>query len=156
FANDSGTYVVPPSGVWASKLREIEAANERENVLRFYAQRRQLSDRRLEIPRRSPPLFGHNMWDCNLPGSTLFMPVCDVSAALISLILNLVDGECGRYVRGHGGGMYVVDERHGWRPAGTEPWAKTGFLDKTKVLPLSILERQACYFMFSEPAVICH
>ena len=35
------------------------------------------------------------MWDCNKPGTTLFMPVCDVSAALISLLLILVDGERG-------------------------------------------------------------
>ena len=91
-----------------------------------------------------------------MAGSTLFMPVCDVSLSLISLILNLVDGERGRYVRGHGGGMNVVDDRHGFRPAGTEPWVNCGFIDKAKVLPLSILERQACYFMFSEPAVICH
>jgi hypothetical protein len=87
---------------------------------------------------------------------TLFMPVCDVSAALISLILNLVDGERGRYVRGHGGGMNIVDDRHGGRPAGTERWINSGLIDKAKVLPLSILEREACYFTFSEPAVICH
>ena len=33
---------------------------------------------------------------------------------------------------------------------------KRQLIDREKVLPLSILERQACYFMFSEPAVICH
>src|SRR5262249_23005805 len=101
-------------------------------------------------------LFGHNMWNCNRPGTTLFMPVCDVSFALISLILHLVDGEAGRYVRGHGGGMNIVDDRQAGRPAGTEPWLARGLIDREKLLPLSILERQACYFMFSEPAVICH
>src|ERR1700726_671409 len=111
---------------------------------------------RLAIPRRVPPLFGHNMWDCNMPGTTLFMPVCDVSLTLISLILNLVDGEAGRYVRGHGGGMNIVDDRRGGRPAGTEAYLARGLIDREKILPLSILERQACYFMFSEPAVICH
>jgi hypothetical protein len=30
-----------------------------------------------------------------------------------------------------------------------------GFLDAEQVLPLSILERQACYYVFSEPATIC-
>lgn len=51
--------------------------------------------------------------------------------------------------------MYVVDDRQGFRPAGTEKWMQRGFLDRQKVLPLSILERQACYFTFNEPAVIC-
>jgi hypothetical protein len=157
FTNDSGLHVIGPAGVWASKTREIETVDEREKILGLYQQhRKRVRDGRLEIPRRSPPLFGHNMWDCNMAGSTLFMPVCDVSLTLIALILNLVDGERGRYVRGHGGGMNVVDDRHGFRPAGTERWVSSGFIDKAKVLPLSILERQACYFMFSEPAVICH
>lgn len=51
--------------------------------------------------------------------------------------------------------MYIVDDRHGFRPAGTDRWAKRGFLDTKKVLPLSVLERQACYFMFAEPALVC-
>ena len=51
--------------------------------------------------------------------------------------------------------MYVVDDRHGFRPAGTERWVNSGFLDREKVLPLSILEREACYFIFNEPAIIC-
>jgi len=157
FTNDRGVYVIDPADVTASKLGEIETPDERQRVLALYRQhRKQLADGRLAIPRRVPPLFGHNMWDCNMPGTTLFMPVCDVSLTLISLILNLVDGEAGRYVRGHGGGMNIVDDRRGGRPAGTEPWLARGLIDREKILPLSILERQACYFMFSEPAVICH
>jgi hypothetical protein len=157
FTNDRGVYVIDPADVTASKLGEIETRDERQRVLALYRQhRKQLADGRLAIPRRVPPLFGHNMWDCNMPGTTLFMPVCDVSLTLISLILNLVDGEAGRYVRGHGGGMNIVDDRRGSRPAGTEAYLARGLIDREKVLPLSILERQACYFMFSEPAVICH
>ncbi len=52
-------------------------------------------------------------------------------------------------------GWNVVDDRHGFRPAGTEEWVRNGFLDADTILPLSPLERQACYVMFSEPAVIC-
>jgi hypothetical protein len=154
--NDSGVYAIDPARPAARKLREVETRDERATILDFYRDhRRRLGAGRLAIPRRVPPLFGHNMWDNNGPGSTLFMPVCDVSLALIVLITQLVDREAGRYVRGHGGGMMVVDDRHGFRPAGTETWARSGFLDAAKQLPLSVLERQACYFMFSEPAAIC-
>lgn len=117
--------------------------------------RRQLANGRLSIPRRTPPLFGHNLWNCNQPGTTLFMPVTDVSMALIALVLSLVDGEGGRFVRGQGGGFNIIDDRQGGRPAGTTPWIARGLIDAAKPLPLSILERQACYFMFSEPAVMC-
>ena len=103
---------------------------------------------------RVPPMSGHDLWDSNRPGSTLFLPVCDVSAALISLIAQFVDPALRRYAP-EGGGMNIVDDRHGFRPAGTERWLRSGLLDPERVLPLSILERQACYYVFSEPAAIC-
>jgi hypothetical protein len=99
-------------------------------------------------------MSGHDLWDSNRPGSTLFLPVCDVSASLISLIAQFVDPALRRYASASGG-MSIVDDRHGFRPAGTEQWLKDGFLNAEQVLPLSILERQACYYVFSEPAAIC-
>jgi hypothetical protein len=38
---------------------------------------------RIDIPRQMPPLSGHKLWGSNMPGSTLFMPVCDISLAPI-------------------------------------------------------------------------
>ena len=156
FTNDQGVYVIDPSKVTNTKVREAATPNEREKILSLYREhRKEVRPGRLAIPRRVPPLFGHNLWDSNMPGSTLFMPICDVSHSMIALLVQLVDGDVGRFVGKHGGGMYVVDDRHGFRPAGNEKWVKSGFLDAEKVLPLSVLERQACYFMFSEPATIC-
>jgi hypothetical protein len=101
-----------------------------------------------------PPLSGHDWWDSNGPGSTLFTPVCDVSYSLISLTAQFVDPRLERFAKDRRG-MHIVDDRHGFRSAGCEPWVKSGFLDSDAVLMLSQLERQACYFMFSEPAAIC-
>ena len=99
-------------------------------------------------------MSGHDLWDSNRPGSTLFLPVCDISASLISLIAQFVDPALRRYAPA-GGGMNIVDDRHGCRPARTERWLKDGLLDAERILPLSIVERQACYYTFSEPAAIC-
>ncbi|HWX31127.1 MAG TPA: hypothetical protein VNZ53_27270 [Steroidobacteraceae bacterium] len=77
-----------------------------------------------------------------------------MSASLISLIAQFVDPALRRYAPARGG-MNIVDDRHGCRPAGTEHWLKSGFLDATRIPPLSIVERQACYYVFSEPAAIC-
>jgi hypothetical protein len=152
--NDEGFYVLD-ANVTASKLREIETADERIKLLEAYrAQRRVLRYGRLDIPRRVPPMSGHDLWDSNRPGSTLFLPVCDVSASLISLIAQFVDPALRRYATA-GGGMNIVDDRRGCRPAGTERWLKDGFLDAERMLPLSIVERHACYYVFSEPAAIC-
>jgi hypothetical protein len=85
-----------------------------------------------------PPLFGHIHWSCNQPGTTLFMPVADLSLVLISLILALVDGDGGRYVRGQGGGMNIIDDRLGGRSAGTEAWIASGLIDPGKACMLTI------------------
>jgi hypothetical protein len=152
--NDEG-FCVLDANVAASKLREIETPDERGKLLETYrAQRRELRRGRLDIPRRVPPMSGHDLWDSNQPGSTLFLPVCDVSASLISLIAQFVDPALHRYAPTRGGAN-IVDDRHGGRPAGTERWLKSRFLDTARILPLSIVERQACYYVFSEPAAIC-
>jgi hypothetical protein len=154
FTNDAGFYVLDANCA-ASKLREIETLDERGKLLETYrARRRELHRCRLDIPRQVPPMSGHDIWDSNQQGSTLFLPVCDVSASLISLIAQFVDPALRRYAPARGG-MNIVDDRHGCRPAGTEPWLESGFLDARRILPLSIVERQACYYVFSEPAAIC-
>jgi nitroreductase len=154
WTNDDGFYVLDDKVV-VTKLREVETEAERGKLLETYrAQRRTLRQGRLAIPRRVPPMSEHDLWDSNRPGSTLFLPVCDISASLISLIAQFVDPALRRYAP-EGGGMNIVDDRYGFRPAGTEPWVKSGLLNAEAVLPLSILERQACYYVFSEPAAIC-
>jgi hypothetical protein len=156
FTNDKGVYVIDPASGSASALREIDTRDEREKILALYRDhRRELKAGRIDFPRRMPPLSGHNLWDSNMPGSTLFMPVCDISLALIGLIAQFVDPKLERFVFKHRGGMNIVDDRRGFCAAGTEEWLKSGFLDEKQVLPLSLLERQACYFTFSEPAMIC-
>jgi hypothetical protein len=155
FTNDQGVYAITPDQACARTMREIGAPDARERMLALYQRRRLLRDGRLAIARRVPPLSGHNLWDSNGPGSTLFMPVCDLTYSLIARTAEFVDAKLERFVARGGRGMHIVDDRHGFRPAGTERWVKSGFLDADNVLPLSHLERQAGYFMFSEPAVIC-
>jgi hypothetical protein len=154
FTNDAGLYVLD-ADVRASKLREIETPDEREKILSTYrAHRRELTHGRLDIPRHVPPYSAHDLWDSNMPGSTLFMPVCDVTPALISLIAQFVDSGLRRYAPASGG-WNIVDDRHGFRSAGTARWLKSGFLLAERTMPLSLLERQACYYAFSEPAASC-
>jgi hypothetical protein len=112
FTNDQGVYVIDPGGGSTSKMREAGTAAERDQALDLYRHHRQvLQDRRLEIPRRAPPLCGHNLWDSNMPGSTLFMPICDVSYSLISLIAQFVDARLERFAATAGRGMHIVDDR---------------------------------------------
>jgi hypothetical protein len=156
FTNDHGVHVIDPAAPPAQTVRTVETPDQRAQVLALYrAHRKTLKPRRLDIARRVPPLSGHNLWDSNRPGATLFMPIVDVSYSLITLIAHFVDPRLERFAPRGGRGMQIVDDRHGFRPAGTERWLKSNFLDPDAVMPLSHLERQACYFTFSEPAAIC-
>ena len=92
FTNDQGVHVIDPAAPPVSKPRAVETPDEREQILLLYREsRKTLRPGRLEIPRRVPPLSGHNLSVSNMPGSTLFMPVCDVSSSLIGLIAQFVD-----------------------------------------------------------------
>lgn len=156
FTNDTGVHVIDPTAGAAEKMREAGTEDERAAVLNLYNRHRvSLQQGRLDIPRRVPPLCGHNLWASNMPGSTLFMPICDISVSLIGLIAQFVDARLERFVAANTGGMNIVDDRFGFRPAGTKAWIDSGFLSPDSQLPLTHLERQACYFMFSEPAAIC-
>ena len=156
FTNDEGVFVIDPNAPPATKVQTVREPADREHVLELHRQhRKSLQQGRLDFGRRVPPLSGHNLWDSNMPGSTLFMPVVDVSRALIGLIAQFVDARLERFTAKDSRGSFVVDDRFNCRPAGTQEWVKNGFLDAEKILPLSVLERQACYYMFAEPAVIC-
>jgi hypothetical protein len=154
FTNDAGLYVLDDQ-MEPSKVREIETPDDREKLITTYRlRRRELSSGRFAIPRYVPPYSAHDLWNSNMPGSTVFMPVCDVSRGLISLIAQFVDPGLRRYAPPKGG-WNIVDDRRGFRSAGAEQWLKGGLLDSERIVPLSILERQACYYTFSEPAAIC-
>jgi hypothetical protein len=80
FTNDAGVYIIDPAPSLPARMRAVVAADERERVLALCREhRRQLQPGRLAFARSVPPLCGHNLWNSNGPGSTLFMPICDVS-----------------------------------------------------------------------------
>jgi hypothetical protein len=152
FTNDSGVYMVKSADAKMTKMREFETAEDRNKVFEFYDQYTvKIQDGRMDLPPREPALFSHNHWVTNRPGTTLFMPVTDVTKDLIKFILNMCDSKAGRYVRDTGG-YYIVDDRKNFRPAGCEKWGNSGFLNKNKILPLSRLEHLISTCLVAEGA----
>ena len=153
FTNDDGLFLYRGTQQKMSKMKEYETKEDRDKVLQFYRDYTvKLSDGRFDLPQKTPGLFAHNLWVTNRPGTTLFMPVTDVSQDLIRLTVNMCDPQGGRYIEG--GGYYIVDERKGMRPAGTEKWAKKGLLDRNKVLPLGRLEKIIVSWLCAEGAMM--
>lgn len=152
FTNDSGVYMVKSQDAKMTKMREFETLDDRNGVLDFYRKYTvKLQDGRMDLPSKEPGIFAHNHWVTNKPGTTLFMPVTDISKDLIKLMINMCDSKSGRYVQ-ETGGYYIVDERRGMKPAGCEKWAKNGFLNKNKILPLGRLEKIIVSWLTAEGA----
>jgi hypothetical protein len=153
FTNDDGLYLYRGTEQKMSKMKEYETPEDRDKVKGFYDEHTvKLSDGRFDLPRATPGLYAHNLWVTNKPGSTLFMPVTDISQDLIRLMVNMCDPQGGRY--NEGGGYYIVDERKGMRPAGCEKWADKGLLDKNKMMPLGRLEAIIVAWLCAEGAMM--
>jgi hypothetical protein len=130
YFNDSGSYVVGLKDVEAKKLVEYETEDDREAIVQsFRANRTKILDHRPDHPRSYPAMLSFNIWDSNVEGSTVFLPVINNTWQYINGLL---------LVCGFGdGGAYIVDDLHGNRPAGCERWVKEGVLDANRPLALS-------------------
>ncbi len=132
FWNDEGTYAAKFKEITPSKVREFETADDKERLLAtFRAARHKLFDGRPQYPRQHPIMLPFNIWSSDVAGSTIFLPVVDVTFEFINLLLLM----CGWPQ----GGMYVVDDINGDQPAGCERWAKEGLLNPMFRMPLSML-----------------
>ncbi len=84
---------------------------------------------RLEIAREAPIMPAFNQWDVNVAGSTVFMPVVDLTRGLINNTLMYLDDPHN---------YYIVDSRTGEEPLKGFPWLK-----RDRVVDLAEMERGA-------------
>jgi hypothetical protein len=116
YTNDEGTYIVKIRGTHPEKMREIAELDDLEKLVATFEERRiQISDQRLDLPNSSPALMSFNTWNANIPGTTLFMPVCDPTEELVNGLMLLLEQ-----------GQYPVDGSDGMKPLGCEKWVKEG------------------------------
>ena len=154
FTNDDGLFLYQGTKHKMSKMKEYETEEDRNKIRGFYDEYTvKISEGRFDLPQAEPGLFAHNLWVTNTPGSTLFMPVTDVSQDLIRLMVDMCDSKGGaRYSKT--GGYYIVDERKGMRAAGCEKWAENGLLNKENILPLGRLEKIIVSWLCAEGAMM--
>jgi len=124
--NDSGTYFLDhlhadPTPVEFSPEALLEYA---ESV------KVRVLDHRLDFPRESPWYLDSNRFVSNLPGSTIFVPVVDMTLQLINGLMYTFTGPPGRR-------MALLDELNGYRPAGCKRWVDNGYLNPSLPTDLS-------------------
>lgn len=147
FTDDDGTYVTntrdtPPTAV--SELHNgADATDHIVAVCRRHTT--QLSHQRLDLPAAPPHMLPPNLWMANAPGSTLFMPVGDSSEQMLGLMAMVLAN-----------GNLIVDDAAG-RPAGDmAPFIRSGLLDDSKRMPLSVVQQSAYEANCSELDFMAH
>jgi hypothetical protein len=116
WTNDEGTFVLPQRDARPERYVEHQTFAEQHAL---YRRALRLQDRRLGIPCRRPNLFKFNEWIVNREGTTLFIPIADVTRQCISAMLLYFD-------RPHG--YYLKDMRLGADPL--KPFVRSGLFGK--------------------------
>ena len=126
--NDEGTYMLkrpddpgPHLNVRTMSADDLIAHAERCKV--------KVKDGRLEFPRDFPAYAGGNKYVSNVPGSTMFMPVTEVTRQYINGLFYVLAQEPGRR-------PVFLDDFNNWLPCGCERWVKSKFLNKEIPIPL--------------------
>jgi hypothetical protein len=119
-------FVINDDGVWMLKrpqdysrldVPELAKAAREQRWLDLYEKSRvRLSDQRLEVPRQVPFVPTINKWSANVPGTTYFLPVAELSGLFLNVLLAGFSEEAG---------YFVVDERQNFQPAGIAKFARS-------------------------------
>lgn len=147
FTDDDGTYVTNTRDSTPTDIRELDdGADAADRIMAVCRkQTTQLSHQRLDLPAAPPHMLPPNLWMANAPGSTLFMPVGDSSEQVLGLMAMVLAN-----------GTLIVDDEVG-RPAGDlAPFVRSGLLDDSKLMPLSVLQQAAYEANCSELAFMGH
>ena len=127
WTNDDGTFFLPARDSRPTAYLQNRTDAEHQDTLRGAVK---LSDGRLDIPRRQPNLFAFNHQNINIAGSTVFIPIADVTRQCITALLLYFD-------RPHG--YYLVDNRLGADPL--RPFVRSGLLHDSHPVDLADFER---------------
>lgn len=116
--NDEGTWMLkrPQDYRRADVAELIRMARGHELVELYEKNRVRIADRRLEIPRQVPFTPTFNKWSANLPGTTYFLPVNELTGYYINILLTAFDADFG---------YFLVDERNRFQPAGIGEFARS-------------------------------
>jgi hypothetical protein len=106
----------------------------------------QLEPGRAQMPTGLPGLFVFNHWNANKPGTTLFLPVSNMTLEYINLLFIYFS---------HDYRFTLVDETNGYAPCGLERWIDAGRVDPERQMGIVELEQRVLSMQVVEQAFIC-
>jgi len=129
--NDSGTYFLRrPDGIDPFYFQGGITAEK----LIAYADKCkvQVLDHRLDFPREYPCYLGRNKYVSNLPGTTILLPIVDLTEQYINGMMFL-------FTQPEGQRPTFIDDWNFYRSAGLKSWERSGFLNKDLPIPLGYM-----------------
>ncbi|MGE3308891.1 MAG: hypothetical protein AB7O66_02890 [Limisphaerales bacterium] len=151
--NDRGAWLIRrPRELSATALTEAIQLGDRGEWTRLHELVRvRVAERRVHPP--VEPLFNinANRWSLHAPGSSYFLPVGDLTPMYLNGLLEILNEDTG---------VYVLDERANYRPAGLAKFARSrgGHLDDDpahgKVITLRQLEQFVTDFVNLEMGMV--
>jgi len=151
FTNDKGLYFIDvkrmlPQNHELDMFFKMSRDEKIERVLKLYHESLvKIEDGRAQLPDKMPGLFDFNQWNTNKPGTSVFIPVTDITEEYINLLLLYCSNTYG---------FTIIDDLTG-KPAGIEKWVKMGRLKEQVKLSLFDLEVRILTGLNVEQAFIC-
>lgn len=127
--NDEGTYLLKkPSG--PAPHGDVRTMSEADLIAHAERCKVKIKDGRVDFPRDFPAYAGGNRYVSNVPGSTMFMPLTEVTRQYINGLFYVLAQEPGRR-------PVFVDDFNRFLPCGCEKWVLSKYLNKEIPIPLS-------------------
>jgi len=153
--NDDATWMMRrPQDFTPAEIGELCRLAAAGDMVGTYRKGRvKIRDGRTGVAREVPTLSPFNKWSTNLPGSTYFVPVGDLTAMYINVLLSSFSEQTG---------LYLVDERNNYRAAGIARHAQKrgGWLhhryEDRRFVPIMLYESVVLEFIIAEQAFMSH
>jgi len=151
--NDQGTWFLRrPQDFPRSEIPDLVRAAHQHRFVELYERSRvRVSEHRADPPRTWPFVAPFNKYSANVPGTTYFLPVVELTALYINVMLSFFDDEFA---------MFALDDRNAYQPAGVAKFARSagGHLHDDpkdgRVATVSSLETWMCEFCTIEMGAI--
>jgi hypothetical protein len=125
--HDCTAFVINDNGAWLLKRPQdypraeipqlIREAREHRLMELYHKARVRIAEQRVDVPREVPFIPSFNKWMANVPGTTYFLPVAELSALYINVLLSAFDNDFA---------FFVVDDHKGYEPAGIGRFGRLG------------------------------
>ena len=116
--NDDGAWMLRrPQDLSSAEIAELVRASREGRLIEGYERMRVcIARKRVDVPRELPYLPPFNKWSANISGSTYFIPVNELTALYLNILLSCFSTDFN---------YFIVDERNGFRPAGIGRFARS-------------------------------